>query len=395
MSRQLISRSPDLKRLRDEGYNLSIADGYLIVGDVPYIDPSGIVQTGIIVSELTLSGDITAQPSDHTVMFKGATPCNAAGERLDHLINDATERPLTPHISINYSFSHKPSDGRPSNKYEDYHEKITTYIQILTSYSYRIDPHRSAQTFPVVDSDDDDSPFVYEDTATSRANIGMHTKKLQMQRVAVIGIGGTGSYIVDQLAKTPIHEVHLWDGDLFRQHNAFRAPGAASRDELLLSPNKADHFAAVYSRIHGGIISHPYYIDHSNVDQVVEMDFVFVSIDGGTGRNFLLDKLIEYEVPFIDVGIGIDESQGKLEGMARITIGTRDVIESSSKHLSISQLATRDEYHTDIQIADLNALNAALAVIRWKKYLGFYSDLESEFHSVYTIDGNCIINAAE
>ena len=50
------------------------------------------------------------------------------------------------------------------------------------------------------------------------------------------------------------------------------------------------------------------------------------------------------------------------------------------------------EYGTNIQIADLNALNAALAVIRWKKHLGFYSDLEHEHHSTYQIDGNEITN---
>ena len=51
-----------------------------------------------------------------------------------------------------------------------------------------------------------------------------------------------------------------------------------------------------------------------------------------------------------------------------------------------------DEYDKNIQIADLNALNAALAVIKWKKLCGFYRDLEREHFSAYTVDGNCIIN---
>jgi hypothetical protein len=51
-----------------------------------------------------------------------------------------------------------------------------------------------------------------------------------------------------------------------------------------------------------------------------------------------------------------------------------------------------DEYRQNIQIAELNTLNAALAVIRWKKHLGFYVDLEHEFSSTYTIDGNILIN---
>jgi tRNA A37 threonylcarbamoyladenosine dehydratase len=36
-------------------------------------------------------------------------------------------------------------------------------------------------------------------------------------------LSGTGSYILDLLAKVPIREIHLCDGDDFARHNAFRA----------------------------------------------------------------------------------------------------------------------------------------------------------------------------
>jgi len=37
-------------------------------------------------------------------------------------------------------------------------------------------------------------------------------------------------------------------------------------------------------------------------------------------------------------------------------------------------------------------LNAALAVIKWKKLCAFYVDLDGEHHGVYEIDGNFIHN---
>lgn len=37
-------------------------------------------------------------------------------------------------------------------------------------------------------------------------------------------------------------------------------------------------------------------------------------------------------------------------------------------------------------MADLNALNAALAVVKWKKLCGFYYDIEREHHSTYVIN---------
>jgi hypothetical protein len=42
---------------------------------------------------------------------------------------------------------------------------------------------------------------------------------------------------------------------------------------------------------------------------------------------------------------------------------------------------TDNEYSHNMQIADLNAPNAAVAVVRWKKVIGFYSDQEGEHFS--------------
>jgi hypothetical protein len=51
-----------------------------------------------------------------------------------------------------------------------------------------------------------------------------------------------------------------------------------------------------------------------------------------------------------------------------------------------------NEYARNIQIADLNALNAVLAVVRWKRWAGVYLDLEREHHTTYTLDGNQLTN---
>lgn len=40
----------------------------------------------------------------------------------------------------------------------------------------------------------------------------------------------------------------------------------------------------------------------------------------------------------------------------------------------------------------MNALNAALAVIRWKKAQGFYADYRNEHSMVYSVATNTIVN---
>ena len=51
-----------------------------------------------------------------------------------------------------------------------------------------------------------------------------------------------------------------------------------------------------------------------------------------------------------------------------------------------------DAYSSNIQIAELNALNAALAVIKWKKHLGFYLDQMEKLEDVYSLDCGGIVH---
>ncbi len=45
----------------------------------------------------------------------------------------------------------------------------------------------------------------------------------------------------------------------------------------------------------------------------------------------------------------------------------------------------QDNYSGNVQVAKLNALNAALAVIRWKRYLGFYATHTASNQTVYKL----------
>jgi hypothetical protein len=121
------------------------------------------------------------------------------------------------------------------------------------------------------------------------------------------------------------------------------------------------------------------------------MDFVFIAIDNGKARKLITEKLEEFGIDFIDVGLGVKEKNSVLSGMVRTT--TSDVENRSLKSkLSFGGGDDEDDYTRNIQIAELNALNAVLAVIKWKKLVAFYGDIEQEYHSLYTINGNYVIN---
>ena len=95
---------------------------------------------------------------------------------------------------------------------------------------------------------------------------------------------------------------------------------------------------------------------------------------------------------FIDVGMGVETVEDSLRGIVRVTISTPQMRTHLRKRVSLSEGDGENEYSRNIQIAELNALNAALAVIKWKKYCGIYQDLEHEHCCAYTINGNTIAN---
>ena len=125
-----------------------------------------------------------------------------------------------------------------------------------------------------------------------------------MSKVAIVGLGGTGAYILDLLAKTPIRNVHLYDGDTFSTHNAFRAPGAASVDDLNARMAKVDYYAAMYASMRRNIHPHAVYVTAANVSELADADFVFLAMDSGPDKWAIVNALIAAGVPFIDTGIG-------------------------------------------------------------------------------------------
>ena len=44
-----------------------------------------------------------------------------------------------------------------------------------------------------------------------------------------------------------------------------------------------------------------------------------------------------------------------------------------------------DEIYSNVQVADMNDLNAVLAVLRWKQYFQFYSDSEQAHNLTFSI----------
>jgi len=385
MSAKLISRSPDLKRLVDEGYEVEIVESFLVLHSIPYVDSAGKVALGDLATDLTLNNDQTQRPRDHQVWFAGEFPCKRDGSPISALRHSTATQNLCKGLQVHHRFSCKPPEGYP-----DYYSKMTRYVEIISNEARAADPagKATAKTFKPIAAQPEDSVFAYSDSASSRAGIASLSEKLAMAKIAIIGLGGTGAYVCDLVAKTHTKEIHLFDGDEFLQHNAFRAPGAASLSSLSSKPSKVDYYASIYSQMRRGIIPHSYFVDDTNISELAGFNFVFLCVDKPSVRKLVSDFLHTQGIPFIDVGMELEliEEQNSLIGTCRVTLSTPAKSDHFSRRVSFCESNADDLYRTNIQVADLNSLNATMAVIKWKKFCGFYQDCYEEHQSSYDIN---------
>jgi molybdopterin/thiamine biosynthesis adenylyltransferase len=387
---KLLSHNAALQKLANEGFHIAWQAGHVLVRDVPYVDESRRVQRGTLIVKVEIDPDHHISMSDHTIFFSGVKencpPCDEQGKPLINIANAYAPQDLAAGLKADRRFSAKPI----GEKYPDIHAKVTTYVNILSSPVFAIDPTATALTFsPCVDSDEE-TPFHYYDTASTRAEITAASQKLEGQIISIVGVGGSGSYVLDLIAKTPVREIRLFDDDKFHTHNAFRCPGAPSATDLKEGKSKVEYLADIYSKMKRRIQPHKTALVPENVTLLAESTFVFLCIDNPAAKPAIMSYLRANNVPFIDVGMGLNLQGTSISGSLRVT--TID----DRKHDHLGQIATEGKpegvYAAAIQVAELNALTACLAVLRWKKLLGFYVDHQQERSATYSVKLNEVFN---
>ncbi|GIL36936.1 ThiF family adenylyltransferase [Phycicoccus sp. DTK01] len=380
---RLVRNSPDLARLVQDGFAVRIVNGFLVVDDIPYVDDAAQVQWGSFLCPLDLSGTTAARPTTHVMCFVGGVPREKNGQPIRHLVNDSVEKwSASADLTAACGFSQKPEGG-----YGDFYEKVTYYTAMVIGPAQAVDPSVNPYTYKPIETDEDDGVFLYVDTFTSRAGITALNGHLALEKVAIVGLGGTGAHLLDALAKTPALTVHLYDADFYRTHNAFRAPGAASLRDLEAGLTKVEYYTRKYSVMRRGIVPHPVNVTADNVGELLDAGFVFLAMDTGPDKRVVIDALTQHGIPFIDTGVGLSNDANGIAGQIRITTSTPGCSDHIAQDELISYFAGDDaEYDTNLQVDEINALTANLAIIRYKKFLKFYADIEHEHHTVFVVN---------
>lgn len=383
MFRRLVSHNDDLARLVAKGYAVGFDGSYLIIRDVPYLDSALRLRLGAIVSTLVFEDQDHVLQQDHQIYFAGDIPYGLDGKPIPNMGGGPVTIQLSAAASdivIQRRFSNKPKDN---GRFIDFFAKIEAYVAIISGPAmarHDVTP----LTFRSVEEVAVDSAFKIYDTLTTRAEIADLTATLREDVIAIIGLGGTGGYLLDFLVKTPVREIRGFDRDPFLVHNAHRSPGRLSPDEFRRP--KAEVYTGRYENFRFGLSLKPMYIDENSADELNGVTFAFVCVDDGPSRASIFGLLIRLGIPFIDVGMGLRRQHGPISGMLRTTYYAPDLAEERlEQKLAVLEDAPDDAYSADIQISELNALNASIAVLKYKQLRGFYEDAGRDYHLLFDI----------
>lgn len=393
MFQQLVSRNDDLRRLVEKGYAIAFDSNYLVVRDIPYLDNESRLHTGAFVMKLVFVDHEQVTQDDHQIFFSGSAPHGLDKKPIPNLGGGPTTLPLSAAITdvlVQRSFSNKPTGA---GKFSDFFEKVESYMSIISGPAMEMYKEATPYTFKAVKQVISESVFKIHDTLTSRAEISDLTAKFKDDVIAIIGLGGTGAYVLDFIVKTPVKEIRAFDLDPFHVHNVFRSPGKVDLTEL--GKSKTDVYFSRYDNFRTGLSVTQKFIDSTSTEDLNGVTFAFVCVDKGSSRSGIFDVLLSKKIPFIDVGMGLQRREGLLSGMLRTTYYSAEKGQKvKDKNLAPTVDQPNDLYRTNIQISELNALNACLAVIKFKQLKGFYLEESPDYNLLFDIKDHKIVTSS-
>lgn len=136
---------------------------------------------------------------------------------------------------------------------------------------------------------------------------------IQRLTVAIVGLGGTGSVVAQQLAYLGVLDFVLIDPDRVELTNLNRLVGAHAEDIGALKVDvAARHITAINPAaqclaIAGNIL------DQSGASALTTVDFIFGCTDSMGSRAVLNQLAHQYLVPCIDMGVAIGTLDGKVQ----------------------------------------------------------------------------------
>ena len=373
MCSPLVAPDGSLDRLRAAGRRFAVRENYLIMA-VPYLNAAGELRRGFIADPVNfLTETEIGRPGNHQMYFIGEEPYDLSRTSLVSVLGGgANQTRIFDGYSSSFYFSHKlQTRGGQNRDYISVAEKFEQHYRTIAAPAVYRFPDAEGAFLDVDFGADMITPFCFPDAFSAHAELNGLNSKLRPLTVGLIGLGATGAYVLDFVTKTPVKRILMFDDDRYFVKNAYRSPGTSTSTDF--KKFKVDLYAERYSTFRMDVVPHPERITRESRSLIEDCDFIFVCVDKAASREAIAEVLLELGKPFIDVGLSVNRLSGLLDGGLRATL--------VDEHTQAQVLANAtlpfgedadDLYDKNAQIAELNALNAALAVIMFKMRYGYF-----------------------
>lgn len=139
---------------------------------------------------------------------------------------------------------------------------------------------------------------------------------LSRLRVAIVGLGGTGSFVCQELAHLGVNDFTFIDPDRVDETNLNRLLGASPGDTRELKVNVATRSITTINpgarceMIAGDVV------DEDVAPLLLGMDFIFCCTDSHASRALLNQVAYQYLIPCVDMGVAIYANDGAVTRVA-------------------------------------------------------------------------------
>lgn len=145
-------------------------------------------------------------------------------------------------------------------------------------------------------------------------------KTLQMLHVGIVGVGGTGSAITEQLIRLGVGKITIIDGETFEKTNVNRVYGSSvnhnEKNKTQIALEQAEHIG-LGTQI---ITDNKPIFYRSSAEKLKTCDIVFGCTDDNWGRSILTKLAVYYLIPVFDMGVKIDSKDGTIKSIqGRVT----------------------------------------------------------------------------
>lgn len=226
--------------------------------------------------------------------------------------------------------------------------------------------------------------------------------KLAKLVVGVVGLGGVGAFVAHQLALLGVREFVLVDADTVESTNLNRFVGASRQDVIDNTP-KVRVIERLIRQLDPSAKIHPYqemFPTEETVDALKHTDVIFGCTDTHGSRLLLNEFSLQYMLPYIDIGTGINSDEnGNIQeagGQFRVLLPERfclqciralDLDQAARDLLPLESRAVHQSRGyipmEDIPAPSVGFLNGTLACLAVGEFLNLVTGFQEPAEIVY------------